>query len=41
MLTPLEQARKDIESMQENIEDTEDMRAALAVLGIDDETEVQ
>ena len=41
VLTSLEQARKDIESMQENIEDTEDMRAALAVLGIDGETEVQ
>lgn len=41
VLTPLEQARKDIESTQENIEDTEDMRAALAVLGIDGETEVQ
>ena len=41
VLTPLEQARKDIESTQANIEDTEDMRAALAVLGIDGETEVQ
>ena len=41
VLTPLEQARKDIESTQANIGDTEDMRAALAVLGIDGETEVQ
>lgn len=41
VLTPLEQVRKDIESTQANIEDTEDMRAALAVLGIDGETEVQ
>ena len=41
VLTPLEQARKDIESTQENTEDTEDMRAALAVLGIDGETEVK
>lgn len=39
VLTPLEQARKDIESTQANIEDTEDMRAALAVLGINGETE--
>lgn len=41
VLTPLEQAQKDIESTQANIEDTEDMRAALAVLGIDGEMEVQ
>ena len=41
VLTPLEQAQKDIESTQANIEDTEDMRAALAGLGIDGEMEVQ